>query len=58
MKYLTPKEAAAQLNVHPKTIIRAAQRGEIQAVRIGRQWRVLVPATTYPFAIKAGVADA
>ncbi|MDK2010991.1 MULTISPECIES: helix-turn-helix domain-containing protein [unclassified Deinococcus] len=40
MNYITPKEAARQLSVSPKTIIRAARRGELQAIQIGRQWRV------------------
>ncbi|MGM9319408.1 helix-turn-helix domain-containing protein [Deinococcus aquaticus] len=44
MNYLTPQAAAKQLNVHPKTIIRAAKRGELQSVKIGRTWRVLLPA--------------
>lgn len=40
--YLSPKDAAQQLGVSSKTIIRAARRGELQAIQIGRQWRVLL----------------
>lgn len=51
MNYITPKEAARQLSVSPKTIIRAARRGELQAIQIGRQWRVRLdlPGGLLPF---------
>lgn len=41
--FLTPSEAAQRLNVSPKTVLRAVRRGDLQAVRIGRLWRVLLP---------------
>lgn len=36
MKYLKTKEAAEYLRVHPNTILRLSQRGELPSVRIGR----------------------
>lgn len=35
-------ELAAYLRVHPRTVLRAIERGEIRATRLGRQW--LIPA--------------
>lgn len=42
--YMTTKEAARQLNVHPRTVIRAAKRGNLHGIKIGRSWRILLPA--------------
>ena len=33
-------EAASALGVHPATVRRAIRRGEIPAVRVGKQWRI------------------
>jgi excisionase family DNA binding protein len=32
-------EAARLVNIHPKTVIRMARRGQINGVRFGRLWR-------------------
>ena len=37
--WLTAKEAAAMLGIHPKTLSRMARRGEIPSARIGRSYR-------------------
>lgn len=36
---LTATEVAMYLRLHVMTIYRMAQRGELPAVRVGRQWR-------------------
>jgi len=33
------REAAALLQIHPKTLQRLARKGEIRAMRIGKLWR-------------------
>jgi excisionase family DNA binding protein len=38
--FLTPAEVLARLRVNVKTFYRLIGRGELPAVRIGRQWRV------------------
>jgi excisionase family DNA binding protein len=38
-KYLTSKEAAAYLQVNPKTLHRAVERGALRAGRVGRRYR-------------------
>lgn len=37
--FLTAEELAEMLKVNPKTIQRMARRGDIQALRVGRQFR-------------------
>ncbi len=37
---LTVAEAAAYLRVHPGTIRKMIERGEVSAIRAGRVWRV------------------
>ena len=36
---LTPEEAAAILQIHPKTLIKMARLGQVPALRIGKHWR-------------------
>ncbi len=36
---LTVDEVAAIFNVSPRTVLRLIEAGEIQALRVGRQWR-------------------
>lgn len=36
-------ELAAELNVHPQTIYRAGQRGEIPSVKVGKSVRFKMP---------------
>lgn len=36
----TPEEAAAYLKVHPNTVYRLLQSGQIPAARMGRGWRI------------------
>jgi excisionase family DNA binding protein len=38
-RLLDSQEAAKLLNIHPKTIVQMARRGEIPAMRIGKFWR-------------------
>jgi excisionase family DNA binding protein len=38
-RFLNSREAAALLQVHPKTLQRLARKGEIRAKRIGKLWR-------------------
>ena len=38
-RLLDNQEAAKLLNIHPKTIVQMARRGEIPAMRIGKFWR-------------------
>jgi len=36
----TPKEVAAELNVHVRTAQRMCERGEIPALKVGKLWRI------------------
>ena len=38
-RFLGSREAAALLQIHPKTLQRLARKGEIRAMRIGKLWR-------------------
>lgn len=38
-KPLTTKEVAKFLDIHPRTVTRMAERGELPAFRIGTLWR-------------------
>jgi excisionase family DNA binding protein len=38
--FLTPEEAAQYLRLHPDTMYRLLQRGDLPALKVGRQWRV------------------
>ena len=38
-RFLSSREAAALLQIHPKTLQRLARKGEIRAMRIGKLWR-------------------
>jgi excisionase family DNA binding protein len=38
-RLLDSREAAALLQIHPKTLQRLARKGEIRAMRIGKLWR-------------------
>ena len=38
-EFITPEELANALKVNPRTIQRLIERKELQAIRIGRQWR-------------------
>jgi excisionase family DNA binding protein len=37
-RFLDSREAAALLQIHPKTLQRLARKGEIRAMRIGKLW--------------------
>lgn len=37
---LTVEEVAAKLRVDPRTIYRTIEQGALQAVRVGRLWRI------------------
>jgi excisionase family DNA binding protein len=39
-KVYTIEEAAAILKVHPRTINRLLERGELRGFRVGRVWRI------------------
>jgi excisionase family DNA binding protein len=36
---LIPRQAAALLGIHPKTLVRMARSGEVPALRMGKHWR-------------------
>jgi excisionase family DNA binding protein len=38
-RFLDSRQAAALLQIHPKTLQRLARKGEIRAMRIGKLWR-------------------
>ena len=38
-RFLNSREAAALLQIHPKTLQRLARKCEIRAMRIGQSWR-------------------
>lgn len=38
-RFLNSREAAALLQIHPKTLQRLARKGELRAMRVGRLWR-------------------
>jgi len=37
---ITIGEAAQRLRFHPSTVYRLARRGELSAVKVGKQWRL------------------
>ncbi len=39
-KVYTPEQVAQQLLVSPRTVLRLIERGELRAIRVGRQWRI------------------
>jgi len=39
-RFLDSRQAAALLQIYPKTLQRLARKGEIRAMRIGKLWRV------------------
>ena len=41
-RLLNAMEKAAQLRVHPETLVRMARAGRIRAVKVGREWRFRV----------------
>ncbi len=42
-KLLRIREAAELLRVSPMTIYRLIREGELQAIKVGWQWRVILP---------------
>jgi excisionase family DNA binding protein len=42
--YVTPEEVAKRFRINPRTVRRWAADGRLEAVRIGRQWRIPVNA--------------
>ena len=44
--FLTPKEVAETLKVTPRTIQRFIENGELEAVKVGRQYRITENALT------------
>jgi excisionase family DNA binding protein len=45
-KAYTIEEVAAILKVHPRTINRLLERGELRGVKVGRLWRIPEEALT------------
>lgn len=39
-KFYTPRELSERLKVSRITIIRMINRGELQAIKVGNQWRI------------------
>ena len=42
--YVTPEEVARRFRVTPRTVRRWVTAGELEAIRVGRQWRIPVDA--------------
>jgi excisionase family DNA binding protein len=42
--YVTPDEVAQRFRVTPRTVRRWVTGGELEAIRVGRQWRIPVDA--------------
>lgn len=40
MAYITPKEAAEPLKVHRNTIVRLIETAQLEATKVGSQWRI------------------
>jgi excisionase family DNA binding protein len=38
-QYMTVEQVADYLQLHPQTVSRMAQRGELPAAKVGRHWR-------------------
>lgn len=38
-RMLTAEEVARQFYVHPRTVVRMVNEGQLKALRVGRQWR-------------------
>lgn len=39
-RVFTPRQVAEQLLVHERTVIRLIERGELHAIKVGKQWRI------------------
>jgi len=46
METLRPAEAARKLGISKATLYKTLRRGELPAVRVGRQWRISEAALT------------
>lgn len=57
-RHYTTAELAERLAVHPETIRRAAARGELRSVRIGRDRRYALSAVEEWLRALAGARDA
>ena len=53
--YLTVKEAASRLKLHPNSVRTMIQKGQLEAIKINRQYRVL-PAAIQQLGVKAVLA--
>ncbi len=40
LEFLTPQQIAAALQVSPETVQRIIKRGQLKAIRIGKQYRI------------------
>lgn len=43
-KVYTVEQVAEQLKVHPRTVYRLLEAGELRGVKVGRQWRITLEA--------------
>jgi len=43
-KVYTVEQVAEQLKVHPRTVYRLLEAGELRGVKVGRQWRITLDA--------------
>lgn len=57
VRYLRVREVASRLRVDPRTVYRMIERGELDGVRTGRNWRVLESSIPGSAAAPGGVAD-
>jgi putative molybdopterin biosynthesis protein len=39
-KVYTVEQVAEQLKVHPRTVYRLLDAGELKGIKVGRQWRI------------------
>lgn len=42
MRWVTVREMAENIRIHPRTILRWVKNGEVCAHRIGKKWYILV----------------
>lgn len=42
-KLRTPRQVAEQLQLQPRTITKWCREGKIDAVKVGRVWRIVAP---------------
>lgn len=54
VRYLRVREVADRLRIDPRTVYRMLERGELDGVRTGRNWRIVE--SSLPFSVDTGPA--